>query len=196
MTSGLHHVTAEELEAGLPHIGASPADEGVVELIVRRPRADEREVIDTGELHVDEGLVGDRWPGRGSPRSRIESARYTQVTLMNARVAALVAGGKDHWPLAGDQLYVDFDLSGDNLPEGTRLGIGTAVVEVTGEPHTGCGKFAARFGHAALRFVNSPLGKRLNLRGINTRVVEPGIVRPGDVVKKVARPQPSPESPD
>ena len=92
---------------------------------------------------------------------------------MNARAAALVAGDRERWPLAGDQLYVDLDLSGENLPPGTRLAIGSAVVEVTDEPHTGCKKFSARFGLDALEFVNSPEGRALNLRGINTRVVEP-----------------------
>ena len=79
-----------------------------------------------------------------------------QLTLMNARVVALVAGERERWPLAGDQLYVDLDLSADNLPPGTRLAVGSAVIEVTPEPHTGCAKFSARFGSEALRFVNSP----------------------------------------
>ena len=177
---------AEALEAGLEDIRRSPADNGTVELIVRRPAVDEREVLEEGSLDLEEGLVGDTWRARGSSRRVDRSANPdAQLTLTNARVAALVAGDRERWPLAGDQLYVDFDLSADNLPPGTRLGLGTAVIEVTAEPHTGCAKYSARFGSAALRFINSPVGRALQLRGINTRIVESGTVRTGDVVRKL-----------
>ena len=108
-----------------------------------------------------------------------------QLNIMNARVIALVAGSRDRWALAGDQLYIDLDLSADNLPAGTRLSIGSAIVEVTAVPHTGCGKFAARFGVDAVKFVNSPVGRQLNLRGINAKVIQPGTIRVGDVARKV-----------
>jgi MOSC domain-containing protein YiiM len=108
-----------------------------------------------------------------------------QLNIMNARSTALVAQGRDRWPLAGDQLYVDLDLSGRNLPPGTRLALGTAVIEVTAIPHTGCSKFVSRFGAEAMKFVNSPVGRELNLRGICARVVEPGTVRAGDRVTKL-----------
>jgi MOSC domain-containing protein YiiM len=104
---------------------------------------------------------------------------------MSSRAIALATGERDRWPLAGDQLYVDLDLSGENLPPGTRLALGTAVIEVTAEPHTGCKKFRARFGTETLELFNSPEGRALNLRGINTRVVESGVVRVGDVVRKL-----------
>jgi MOSC domain-containing protein YiiM len=104
---------------------------------------------------------------------------------MNARVIALLAGEQERWSLAGDQLYVDLDLSNENLPPGTRLAIGGALVEVTALPHTGCQKFKARFGRDALVFVNSARGKQLHLRGINARVIQPGKICVGDVVKKV-----------
>ena len=104
---------------------------------------------------------------------------------MSSRAAALVAGDRERWPLAGDQLYVDLDLSDENLPPGTRLALGSAVLEVTDEPHTGCKKFTARFGLDAMVFVNSPVGRALNLRGINARVVESGTVRVGDAVTKL-----------
>ena len=104
---------------------------------------------------------------------------------MNARSAALVAQNPDRWQLAGDQLFIDMDLSGENLPPGTRLAIGTATIEITAEAHTGCQKFAGRFGHDALKFVNMPEGRRLNLRGIYAKVVQSGDIRVGDTVRKL-----------
>jgi MOSC domain-containing protein YiiM len=172
------------LVTGLEAVRAAPRDQGVVELIVRRPAVDEREVVEEAELDVDEGLVGDNWSSRGRSGGRPANTN-AQLTVMSARAAKLAAGGRERWPLAGDQLYLDLDLSGDHLPPGTRLAVGSAVIEVTGEPHTGCKKFAARFGLETLEFFNSPEGRSLNLRGINTRVVEPGVVRVGDAVHKL-----------
>jgi hypothetical protein len=181
------HLSTAELEAGLEHVRSSPRDEGRVELIVRRPAVDEREVLAEGVLDATEGLVGDTWSVRGSSSTPDGLAHpLAQLNMMNARAASLVAAGDaDRRPLAGDQLYVDLDLSYENVPPGTRLAIGSAVIEVTEKPHRGCAKFAARFGKDALRFVNSPVGRELNLRGVNARVVRPGIVRPGDVVRKL-----------
>jgi len=179
-------VGAEELQAGLDEIRLSPADEGTVELIVRRPAEDEREILDEGELDVGEGLVGDSWRARGSRGTKDGSAHTgMQLTVTNARVIALLAGDRDRWPLAGDQLYVDLDLSADNLPPGTRLALGSAVIEVTDVPHTGCAKFSRRFGSDAIRFVNSRVGRALHLRGINARVVERGTVRQWDAIRKL-----------
>jgi hypothetical protein len=147
---------------------------------------DEREVVEEAELDLENGLVGDTWLERGSRSTADGSADpKAQLTLMNARLAALVAGPQERWPLAGDQLYVDLDLSKDNLPPGTLLAVGSAVIEATDEPHTGCAKFSARFGSDALRFINSPLGRQLQLRGINARVVESGRVRQGDPIRKL-----------
>ena len=170
---------ADRLEAGIDHVRAAPADVGAVELIVRRPNVDEREVLDEGELDVDRGLVGDRWSRRGRPNPQ------NQLTLMNSRAAALVAGERDRWALAGDQLYVDFDLSAANIPPGTRLEVGSAIVEISDLPHLGCGKFSARFGIDAREFVNSPAGVELNLRGVNAMVVRSGTVRRGEAVRKL-----------
>jgi hypothetical protein len=175
-----------DFEAGLDTIRQAPADTGSVELIVRRPAVEEREVVDEAELDLVDGLVGDNWSTRGSRAMADGSANpKAQLTVMNSRLAELVAGPREDWPPAGDQLYVDFDLSKENAPAGTRLAIGTAVIEVTDEPHTGCAKFSARFGSDALRFINSPAGRELNLRGINARVVEPGRVRRGDAIRKL-----------
>jgi len=182
----MEHRTADELAAALDEIRSSPASAGTVELIVRRPAEDEREVLDEGMLDLDEGLVGDAWRRRGSSRSPDGSANPdAQLTLMNARAAAVITGSPERWPLAGDQLYVDLDLSVDNLPAGTRLAVGDAVVEVTADPHTGCAKFSARFGTEALKFVNKSPGRELRLRGVNARVVTPGAVRSGDTISKL-----------
>jgi MOSC domain-containing protein YiiM len=181
------HLACAELEAGIDEIRSAPIDNGVVELLVSRPAVGERTVLDEGTLDLTDGLVGDTWRTRGSSSTHDGRAHPDrQLTLMNARAVALFARTKERWPLAGDQIYVDFDLSGENLPAGTRVALGTAVVEVTAEPHTGCAKFSKRFGVDALRFVNSPVGRELNLRGINARVVEAGTVRPGDAVRKVS----------
>jgi len=182
----IKHLTMDELEAGLDQIRQSPQDGGVLELIVRRPLTDQRELLHEGVLDTAVGLVGDNWQTRGSRHMPDGSANPdAQLTLMNSRAADLVAQSRDRWPLAGDQLYVDFDLSADNIPPGTRLEIGEAVVEVTAQPHTGCQKFVARFGKDAMKFVNSAVGKQLHLRGINTRVVQPGVIRIGDAVIKI-----------
>lgn len=180
------YLTTQELEAGLDEIRQSPKDEGVLELIVRRPLVDEREVLEEGELNLADGLVGDSWRTRGSSRTPDGSAHPDmQLNIMNARAIALLAQHKDRWPLAGDQLFIDMDLSVENLPAGTRLAIGSAIVEVTAQPHTGCKKFVARFGLDAMKFVNSDVGKYLHLRGINARVVQPGVIRVGNIIKKI-----------
>jgi hypothetical protein len=180
------HLTMSELEAGLEHIRRSPKDNGLLELIVRRPQVDGREALDEGQLDLSEGLVGDTWRVRGSSRTSDGSSHpEMQLNIMNSRAIALLAQERERWALAGDQLYIDIDLSGDNLPPGTRLALGAAVIEVTAQPHTGCKKFMARFGEDALKFVNSPVGKKLRLRGVNARVVEPGVIRVGDAARKL-----------
>ena len=173
------HLTREELDAGLEAIRNSPKDEGVLELIVRRPRPNAREVLELAQLDPAEGLIGDSWRTSGhSPDPE------TQLNVMNARVIALIAQDKSRWPLAGDQLFLDMDLADENLPPGTWIEIGAAVIEVSAEPHTGCGKFVERFGVDAMKFVNSSLGRQLHLRGINARVVRAGVVRVGDRARK------------
>lgn len=179
------HLTIEQLEAGLDAIRQSPKNDGVLELIVRRPQVGEREVLQEGRLDPEDGLVGDSWKMRASNRSTDGRAHPDmQLNIMNARVIALVAQDKDRWPLAGDQLFADLDLSEDNLPPWTRLQLGEALIEVTDQPHTGCGKFISRFGVDAVKFVNSTVGRQLHLRGINARVVKPGAIRVGDRIRK------------
>ena len=178
--SEIVHLTAEELNAGLDHIKQSPRDKGTLELIVRRPQVDEREVLEVGELDPVHGLVGDNWGERASADNP-----DTQLNIMNARCVALIAQDPDRRALAGDQLYVDLDLSDENLPPGSQLSIGDAIVQISEIPHTGCKKFAQRFGVDAVKFVNTGEGKALHLRGVNARVVKAGTIKAGDKVRKV-----------
>ncbi len=180
----MKHLTREELEAGFAHVRQSPEDGGPVQMIVRRPGTDQREMMDEGFLDPERGLVGDNWH-TNKYGLKSDELLDTQITVMNARAAALVAQSRERWALAGDQLYIDLDLSDENLPPGTRLRLGAAVIEVTAEPHTGCRKFSARYGPDATRFFNSRRGRQCNLRGINARVVEAGTVRVGDTASKI-----------
>jgi hypothetical protein len=181
------HVGLATLERGLDEIRRSPSDRGLIDLIVRRPAIGERELL--AEATIDEavGIVGDCWHWKPSSKTTDGGPNPgAQVTLMNSRVASLVAGEPERRALAGDQLYVDMELSERNLPPGTRLRAGSALIEITAVPHRGCGKFTKRFGVDAAKFVNSKVGRELNLRGVNARVVERGTVRVGDLVEKVA----------
>ena len=186
------HLTLAELEASLPSALQSPTDDGTLDLIVRRPAVGRRDVLETGELDLAAGLVGDTWDIRSSTRTGDGTPHPDmQINVMNSRVIAMIAGEQSRWGLAGDQLYIDLDISARNLPPGTRLSIGSAVIEVTNQPHTGCGKFVQRFGVDAMKFVNSPKGRELRLRGMNARVVVAGQIRAGDRVRKLPRPSTS-----
>jgi len=183
----MRHLTWDELEAGLDIIRQAPADAGVLELIVRRPAVGAREILEVGELDLEQGLIGDTWGVRGSSRTADGSSHPDmQLNIMSARAAALVAQDRDRWALAGDQLFIDLDLTHRNLPPGTRLALGSAVIEITAQPHTGCEKFMARYGLDATKFVNSPVGRELRLRGVNARVVRPGTIHRGERARKCA----------
>jgi len=180
------HRTTAEMEAALDDIRRAPADVGLVDLVVRRPTVGGREVLDEGTLDLTEGLVGDNWRSRGNSRTPDGAADpLAQLNVINARLSTFVAVDPDRRALAGDQLHLDLDLSQANLPPGTRLAVGSAVIEVTAKPHLGCAKFVDRFGRDAMRFVNSPVGRELRLRGLNARVAVAGTARPGDKVRKL-----------
>ena len=170
-------------DAKLDAVHQAPSDGGRLELIVRRPAVDEREILLEGQLDLERGLVGDRWATRDKERTPAYLA--AQLTLINTRLLAAIEPDRERWPIAGDQLYVDLDLCEEHLPVGSRIGIGTSVIEVSEEPHTGCAKFSARFGSEALRWINSPVGRAHRLRGLNARVVEPGTIHAGDVIRRV-----------
>lgn len=181
------HRTAAELEQYLAHLRAAPSRLGTLDLVVRRPAVDKREVLDEGILDEADGLVGDNWLERATSRAIAEGRHLrAQLNVMSARMVSFLAGTTDERALAGDQLYLDLDISQANLPTGTRLAIGNqAVIEVSALPHTGCAKFRRRFGDDALNFVNSEVGKELRLRGFNAQVITGGPVRPADPVRVI-----------
>jgi hypothetical protein len=186
MITTLNHLTMTQLEAALDHIRESPKDNGVLDMIVRRPRVDNREVLDEAQLDVEQGLIGDSWIYRGSSKTADGGPHpEMQITIMNSRVVDLVAQAKERWPLAGDQFFIEMDLSKANLPAGSRIAIGSAIIEVTEPPHLGCQKFVARFGADAMKFVNSAVGRELCMRGVHARVIQSGTVRTGDVARKL-----------
>jgi hypothetical protein len=166
-------------------LAAAPADVSTLELIVRRPARDQREVLAAARLDPVEGLVGDGWLPRGSKSTPDGSADpLSQLTVMSTRVLAAIEPDRARWPLAGDQLYADLDLSTANLPPVARLRIGEALVQVTERPHTGCAKFASRYGLDALRWISEPAGRAARMRGMYVRVLEGGAISVGDVIRK------------
>ncbi len=170
-------------DAQLDTVHQAPADHGRLELIVRRPAVDEREVLDEARLDVDAGLVGDRWATRDAAKTPAYLA--AQLTVISTRLLATIEPDRARWSLAGDQLHVDLDLCERDLPAGSHLSIGSTVIVVSEEPHTGCAKFSARFGSEALRWINSPAGRAHRLRGLNARVVEGGTIRAGDLIRRL-----------
>jgi MOSC domain-containing protein YiiM len=178
--------TLTELDAHLDQVRASPRNAGTVELIVRRPTHEQRELLDAGELDPVRGLVGDNWLTRGSKRTPDGSANLEQqLTLMSVRVLAALEPDHTRWPLAGDQFLVDFDLSLAHLPAGAHVALGEALVEISAHPHTGCAKFTTRFGSDATKWLASDIGRDLRLRGVNAKIIRGGVVRRGDAIRRV-----------
>jgi hypothetical protein len=183
---GVIHRDTATLQAGLDDVRDSPRDAGRLELVVRRPAIGAREVLEVAELSLEQGLAGDTWDVRSSKRTADGSPHPDmQLNIINSRFSALISSDEAHRALAGDQLHVDLDLSLENLPAGTRLAIGAAVIEITDQPHTGCAKFTQRFGLDAMRLANGDVGRQLRLRGLNAKVVTPGTIRAGDVLTKL-----------
>ena len=182
----IRHLTQEELQAGVPNILASPRDNGVLEAIVIRPASGERRDLQSCELSLAGGTQGDHW-AKGCWKTTEDGKPHpdVQICIMNSRCIGLIAGQRDRWPLAGDNLFIDLDLTPENLPTGQRLGIGSVVIEITAVPHAGCRSFIERYGQPAVTFVNGPEGRSLRLRGLYARVVHDGLVTVGDDVVKV-----------
>ncbi len=171
----------EQLERGLAGLGRKAGSEGRVALVVSRGQGGLREARARARLSPDEGGPGDAWARRAARDPE------GQIAVMEVDVAALIANGQP-LTLFGDNLFLELDLSDENLPCGSRVQIGDALLEVTPKPHNGCHKFQARFGNEALRFVSRKEQRHRNLRGIYMRVIEPGEVAPGDAVRVVTRP--------
>ena len=171
-------LTVEELEARWEQTEKSPQDMGTVEMIVRRPKPEQREELERATFTAEAGLAGDDWLRRSADPE-------AQITMMNSRLIHLLAGDKSRWAEAGDQLFVDLDISQDNLPPGTQLQIGEVVMEVSQLPHTGCTKFARRFGGAARKWIMSEVGEQERRRGVYTRVIQDGQIKLGDRIKKL-----------
>jgi MOSC domain-containing protein YiiM len=179
------HVPRESLDPHLPALQALGSEQGTLELIVVRPSVGERELPESAELTIEDGLVGDRWRASAHIRDDGTVSRENQLTIASTRLLEVIAE-PERWPLAGDNLLVDMGLDMESLPVGSRLAIGdTVVVQISQIPHTGCAKFSARFGSDALRFINSPEGRRLRLRGVNAHVIVPGTVSTGDAVRRL-----------
>lgn len=179
----IRHLSSDQLNGGLEHIRQSPANHGTLDLIVIRPADLQRTELAHCDVSFRGGVHGDMW-AKGCWKSLPDGSPDpdVQVTLANRRAIGLMAGDRSRWPLAGDQLYVDLDLSDENLPPGSRISIGTAILQITHIPHNGCRLFQERFGGDALAFVNSDEGKRLRLRGVYARVVQDGRVAVGDAI--------------
>ena len=177
------HATRESLDARLPELRALDTEHGTLELIVVRPSEGERETPETAEITIEDGLVGDRW----GPYVEADGSlgREAQLTIASTHLLGLISE-PERWPLAGDNLLVDMGLNTESLPPGTRLAIGgTVVVQISELPHTGCAKFSARFGSDALKFINSPEGRQLRLRGVNAKVLAPGTIATGDTIRRL-----------
>ena len=185
--SPLRHLTFDELNAGLAHIRASPKEEGRLEAIIARPAPGERRDLASSEISLAGGVHGDHW-AKGCWKTTADGKPDpdVQICMMNARCIELIAQERSNWPPAGDNFFIDMDLTPGNMPPGTRLGIGSAIIEVTGIAHNGCASFIERYGRDACVFVNTGEGERLRLRGIYARVVRDGRVSVGDKVKKLA----------
>lgn len=180
-------LTLDELWTGWEQIDPSPTETGTIKMIVRRPEVEKREEVQEAEFDTKEGLIGDNWLARGSSSRPDGSANpEAQITLMNSRVVDLIAGDRSRWAIAGDQLFVDFDLSMENLPTGSRIQLGEVIMEISETPHTGCAKFAKRYGAYARKWVMTDEGKQLRLRGVNAQVIQGGKITCDDKITKLS----------
>ncbi len=180
------HLDKQELAAGLPEILKSPKDRGPIESITVRPASEQRRTVNSVAISLAGGVEGDHW-AQGCWKSTDAGKPHpdVQICMMNSRCIDLIAGDKDNWAPAGDNLFIDMDLTPENLPPGTRIAMGTAILEITDTAHKGCAKFIERYGRDACVFVNVGDGDRYKLRGIYGRVVQDGVLSVGDLATKV-----------
>ncbi len=186
MMESIEHTTSDELNDKMDWLLDSPKDGGVVRGIVVRPATDEREELQEARLSPEGGVEGDRWAS--TAQRKLKDGRLNpdvQVTLTNARLIELLAKERSRWSLSGDQIYVDMDLSMENLQPGQRLAIGSTVLEISEVPHRGCSKYRSRFGQAGFDLVDSARGRELRFRGVYAQIVKEGTVGVGDQIHKV-----------
>jgi len=174
-------VTTDEINSNLSFILSSPKDVGKIESIIVRRRKNERELRKEVFLSPEKGVEGDRWYdlSKGKPDPR------RQLTIINSRLIKLLAQSVERMQLAGDNLIIDLDISDANLPVGQRLTIGKVMVEITDVPHTGCSRFAERYGNDAVEFINAPERSSLRLRGVYAKFLNSGLIHVGDIIKKI-----------
>lgn len=180
------HKTMEELKAGLPEILKSPQDNGEVKAVVVRPGSCERNMVPSCDVSLEGGVLGDHW-AKGCWKTTDDGEPHpdVQICIMNSRCIELIAGDQSNWAPAGDNLFVDMDLSPENLPPGQRVAVGSAIIEITDTPHKGCQKFIDRYGRDACVFVNLGDGDKYKLRGIYARTFEAGTISVGDTFRKL-----------
>jgi hypothetical protein len=174
------HRSLVEIIAGFEALPPPPKDRGRLSLIVRRYPDGHREILSSTRLTPEEGVPGDGWNRR--PPRKIDA----QLAVIRIDIAELLAG-EQSVTLVGDQLFVDLNISSENLPTGTRLRVGNAEVEMTPEPHNGCLKFKDRFGQEALDFVNAKATRDQNRRGVYWKVVKAGEITDGCPIEVLSR---------
>ena len=179
------HLTTDELTERVAALDVPPMDNGTITALVLRPEVNERKVVQSIRVKPNEGIEGDNYVARGSSKTPDGGPHpEAQICMMRSDVLNVFSDGDEaKWPLAGDQMLVDFDLSTDNLPTGTELGIGSATFRVVAKPHNGCQKFSERYGLDARRFANSDPVARY--RGIYIIVLTEGEVSVGDTIAKI-----------
>jgi hypothetical protein len=182
----LSPITAAELEAALPSVLAAPGGAGLVRLLCTRPQPNARAFPEVLTLSRGKGATGDYHPARpwlrlpdGSPDPRIE------VSIMPWRVLDLVWRERDRVAHPGDNIAVDMTLAEADLPAGTRLAAGTAILRVSDVPNDGCAKWKVRYGKAAHDWITTPDHLRLRLRGLYAAIEQDGEVRIGDTLRRL-----------
>lgn len=172
-------ITRAVLDAALPFVLAAPRDDAPIALLCTRPALGQRAFPASIRLTKAEGIPGERWltqswlrlpDGRPDPRN--------QVSLLPSRVMDIAWQNRDTAPHPGDPIVADLDMTEANLPVGTLIGVGSAVLRVSDVPNLGCVKWKVRYGSDALAWVAAD--PALRLRGVLCSVEQDGEVTLND----------------